>query len=63
MILDMKYLVVGPLEVCGVQPGGLVDEADIPNVELLLEACAISEIKPSKKTQEVETDNGEASFN
>jgi hypothetical protein len=40
-----------------------VDSADIPNVELLLEACAISEIKSSKKSQEVESENGEASSN
>lgn len=62
MIPDMKYLVTGPLEVCGVKPGGLVDSADIPNVELLLEACAISEIKSSNK-EEVETEDGEASSN
>lgn len=63
MIPDMKYLVTGPFAVCGVEPGGLVDSADIPNVELLLEACAISEIKSPKKSQEVETEDGEASFN
>jgi hypothetical protein len=53
-----KYLVNGPFPVCDVPPGGLVDGDLIPNVELLLEACAISEIKPSKKTEEEVTDNG-----
>jgi hypothetical protein len=53
-----KYLVNGPFPVCDVQPGGLVDGDLIPNVELLLEACAISEIKSPNKTEKVESDNG-----
>lgn len=60
MIRDMKYLVTGPFAVCDVEPGGLVDSADIPDVALLLAACAIAEIKPSKTSQEVENNDGEA---
>ena len=57
-----KYLVIGNLEVCGVKPGGVVDGSTIPNVELLLQACAIAPI-PDPKSKEVEKTNGEASFN
>jgi len=59
-----KYRVIGELSVCDVPTGGVVEGSAIPDVELLLQACAIALIKDSEKDyKEVENTDGEASFN
>lgn len=65
MILDMtQYRVIWHLPVCDVPQGGIVEGSAIPDVELLLQACAIAPIKESTKpSKEVEQTDGEASSN
>ena len=63
MIPNMaKYRVIWHLPVCDVPQGGTVEGSAIPDVELLLQACAIAPIKESNKSfTEVEQTDGEAS--
>ena len=57
-----KYVVVGPFDVCGVAPGGIVDGDQIPDVEWLLAACAIAKTEQPKLI-DGEAQHGEDSFN
>ena len=63
MIPNMaKYRVIGQFPVCDVPTGGTVEGSAVPDVELLLQACAIAPITESTKPSKEEND-GEASSN
>lgn len=65
MIPNMtKYVVTGSLPICDVPTGGTVEGSAIPDVELLLQICAIAPVPdPKSRVKEVESENGEASSN